>query len=665
MKLITRLLPLAALALLLGACGANTRPAASLERAAALAARGDHAAAAREYEAVAGATAESALANPALIPAAREWLRAGDTAAADRALARLSAPLDAELGIDRDLLLAEIELLRGDAARGWDILAKASMPQGGDRLDGYHALRQRLALATNRPLQAIRSQVERETLAPTAEDRARSQAAFLEQLRTVVERGALLDPRAAGRDTLARGWLEAAPLAARAAQAPLSANAGITAAWRKRYPGHPALAALAATGQRPPPPPLAAAKAAGNVVVAAKTEGSSGQPTALVPSGTTLPRATHVAVLLPLSGRNTAAGEQLRDGILAAHFADPEASRTPVRFYDTARQSVAEAMTAANAAGAEFIIGPLVREEVVAAAAVVASSSTPPVLALNFLPGDGGASANIPATAAPGVAAPQRFFQFALSPEDEARAVARRALAEGRRRAVALVPAGEWGARVLAAFREELESGGGVILASDTLGNREVAATVQEALRIDDSMARHRRVQAVIDAPLAFAPRRRGDIDFLFTPAQSGLMRQWRAQLRFQGAGDIPAYATADAFDGRAGADLAGLVFPDMDWMIAPQQPAAAALRAATESAFGEVRGRGRLFAFGHDAWLLQRALRSGTPPSAAAPLAGATGTLMLDAGGRVQRSLRWAEIASDSIKLQDGADLPGNRGGG
>ncbi|WP_404854442.1 penicillin-binding protein activator, partial [Escherichia coli] len=46
------------------------------------------------------------------------------------------------------------------------------------------------------------------------------------------------------------------------------------------------------------------------------------------------------------------------------------------------------------------------------------------------------------------------MFQFGLAAEDEARAVASRAWGDGMRRAVALVPRGEWGDRVLAAFSQ-------------------------------------------------------------------------------------------------------------------------------------------------------------------------------------------------------------------
>ena len=51
---------------------------------------------------------------------------------------------------------------------------------------------------------------------------------------------------------------------------------------------------------------------------------------------------------------------------------------------------------------------------------------------------------------------PAGFFQFALSPEDEAEAAADRVLADGYYRGVALVPASSWGDRLLAAFANRL-----------------------------------------------------------------------------------------------------------------------------------------------------------------------------------------------------------------
>ena len=641
----TRFLPTLAmivLALAIASCSTNTRTPASLERAVALSARGDHAAAAREYEALTISGRGNAV-NATWLAAAKEWLRANEASAAEAALTRLVAPLEAGQADTRSLLLAEAALVRGEAARGWELLGAVGTPVGAARIDEFHALRQRLALATNRPLQAIRSQTDRETAAPDAAAAQRMRREFLGELIAAVDRGITLDPRVAGRDASARGWIEVAPLAARAARAPRESNAGITAAWRKRYPAHPAAAALALLGQAP------AVASSGGESSASSTVANSAAPntltatSSLLPLGTPLSRVAHVAVLLPLSGRNGALGAQVREGLLAAYFSEPQSMRMPLRFYDTARQSVAEAFAAAMQGGAVSVVGPLARDEVIAIATSASASEAPTVIALNALPTGQSASTNV--------------RQFALSPEDEARAVARRALAEGHRRAIALVPSGDWGARVLQSFREELEAGGGAVLGTETLAGRDLGNAAQSLLRLDASTARHRRLQSVLDMPLAFQPRRRADVDFIFMPGTAATLRQWRPQLRFQGAGDIPAYATSDAFDGRAGDELQGLIFPDIDWMIAPQAPVVAALRAAAVEALDDTPRRSRLFALGHDAWLLQSAVRAGRSPSSAAPLSGAVGSLFVDEDGRVQRSLRFARIDDGQVKLLDPQD--------
>ena len=82
-----------------------------------------------------------------------------------------------------------------------------------------------------------------------------------------------------------------------------------------------------------------------------------------------------------------------------------------------------------------------------------------------------------------------------------------------------------------------------------------------------------------------------------------------RPQLRFHFAGDIPTYATSDAFepDPTANRDMDGLYFPDMPWMLG--SPLAESVRTAVREAWpsGGPR-RNRLFAFGFDAFRLLEA---------------------------------------------------------
>jgi outer membrane PBP1 activator LpoA protein len=346
----------------------------------------------------------------------------------------------------------------------------------------------------------------------------------------------------------------------------------------------------------------------------------------------------HIALLLPLTGRANGAAVSVRDGFLTAYFQAPARERPRVRIYDTGSQSVSDALTQAARQGADFIVGPLTREEVTAAADYPGQRAA--LLALNFLPSER--------------PAPAQFYQYALSPEDEARLAARRVLEDHHRRGVALVPSGEWGVRVLAAFKQELQAGGGDLVAAGTIesGRTDYAAAITEVLRLSDSSARWHRLESVLGTKLQFEPRRRNDIQFIFSPAQANIERLLRPQLRFHFAGDIPTYATSDAFepDSRANEDLDGLMFPDMPWMLGGDL--ADAVRATTHDAWPSGGPyRGRLFAFGFDSFRLAQELRH-TNKAADVTIEGLTGHLTLDSERHVRRELVWAQMQQGEAHL-------------
>jgi len=613
-------------ALSLAACGPVERaPIANPDRAAALAERGDHAAAASEYELLA-ATASPSAANSWRLSAAEQWLLADRAEPAADALGRLVAPLDPNQVAERDRLNVLVLWRREGAAKAWQSLTTLSAPDATSQRasrERFFELRQRLALANGLPADSVRSALERERLLGDPSAAAALRAALLTELRGAVDGGLRIDPRVAGQDALIRGWLEAASLAARAARVPATGNAAITAAWQRRYPNHPARTALVATH-----------------LGAVQAQSLNDQTAPAAATITTAPQSrmaqtadsAHIAVLLPLSGRLAEAGREVREGLIAAHFAHGAEAPT-LRFYDTATATDAPAMRAlidrAQAAGAQFLIGPLGRDEV---ALLAESTNSLPQLLLNTLPKPAQASS---------------LWQYALSPEEEAKLAAQYALADNQRRAIILLPAGDWAARVGAAFRSTFEAGGGRVLAQESLAE-DGAAAIEKALRLDQSRARHRRLQSILDEALVFQPRRRGDVDLLFTPGSALQLRQLRPQLKFNGAGDIPTYVTADAWDGNKSSELEGLRFADMPWMISPASGESMRLSTQLESAGDQPRRHGRLFAFGYDAWLLQASLRprlnTGSQDS---PLRieGVTGVLSIDADGIVRRELTLARI--------------------
>jgi outer membrane PBP1 activator LpoA protein len=331
-----------------------------------------------------------------------------------------------------------------------------------------------------------------------------------------------------------------------------------------------------------------------------------------------------IALLLPLSGRSETYGAAVRDGFIAAYMQQTAASRPRLKIYDVAAEGVANAYNRAIADGAGFVVGPLFKDEVAAEAPLAGRT---PVLALNFL-GDA-------------VVPPKSFYQFALLPEDEARMVARRVVADGRLNGVAIVPSGEWGTRVAAAFADELKILGGTVLDSGRYDASQVdfSDVIKTVMQL--------KVTKVEKGEKPEPPTHRSDAAFIFVASSTAsTARQILPQLKYNYSGDVPVYSTSDSFepDLSANSDIDGMFFPDMPWMIS-NDPATSPIRDSVRAAWpARTARRDRLYAFGFDAYRLVPGLRSGSP-AAASEIAGVTGKLHLDNQNKIRRDLQWAQI--------------------
>ncbi len=307
----------------------------NVDRAEQLTRAGDHAAAAAIYQRLAAETTGTDSAEFRL-RAARAWLAAGRPADADRELALLPPGLTQQQALEQSLLRIQSAVAQGRGDEAWRQVSSMQAPSGQPGAARYYETRQQVAIATGHLLDGIRSEQSRERLIGPGDAQVARQE-LLAQLRAAAERGVSLAPPPAS-DAMVRGWLEAASVAVDNARNP-TLGATRLAAFRNRYPSHPALAAL------------------------------SNEPIVGVPEGPAkLAAAPHMALMLPLSGRTSAAAAQIRDGFMTAYYQLPAATRPRLRVYDTAVASIADTLADAAAAGAEFIVGPLTREEVVASA---------------------------------------------------------------------------------------------------------------------------------------------------------------------------------------------------------------------------------------------------------------------------------------------------------
>lgn len=577
------------------------------DRARAAAQTGDMRTAADLYVQLAEQTAGATRAG-FLLEASRAELQLTNLLSARELIGRARSDASAAQLDEAQRLLARIELAEqrpGDAlARVQPMLESAEPAALAEVLEI-----QGLALfALGRPVEAIQSLSEREVWLDEITDIRSNQRTLWRNIATVTE------PATGTGDAVVDGWLSLAPIARMSAE---EAQRRALLEWRRTHLQHPAARILL-------------------------TELLMGDP-ALA----TAPR--QIALLLPLGTAAREPARAIRDGFLAAHLTadadreggarrdDAAASATTIRIYDTGTEGAEAAYLRAQVEGADFIVGPLLRAAV---QSVLLQSGLVPTLTLNYTLDDAEVFGNT--------------YQFALSPDDEAVAVARRAMALGQRRAVALIPSNDRGYRIYNSFVQEYEALGGEILAFmgyddaiETYGTR-----ISTLLNLDRSSSRERTLQANLRETIEFEPRRRQDIDMIFVIANAADGRQLVPQLEYYYAGDIPTYSISEIYEPAARereSDLNRVIFPDVPWLL---EPDAATLRVRrTIEARWPTRSvaMARFFGMGMDSYrIVQTLYRDPFFTS----IEGATGVLRMDTNGRIHRELPFAQFRGGLAQL-------------
>jgi outer membrane PBP1 activator LpoA protein len=559
---------------------------------------GDHRGAAQSFE-QAAAQAPGELRNRFLLRAAREYLRADQSDQAGALLKQVGTTLPGADFALRASVAAELNLKQQKPDRALAELDSIPQPWPREDVADLLALRARALFALNRPAAGITTALERER-GLNNQDEVRANRKLIWQGLQQSAAGNADFSAPPGSSATVTGWLELGRAALTAARNPFTANEDL-ADWRSRYPSHPANALL--------------------------------NEDVLPELGVGLDYPTQIGLILPLSGRQQGPGVAVRDGFMAALLQQEQSKRPVVNIYDSAEMGATTAYRRAIADGAQFVVGPLTKDDVTAIA--TSGETSVLTLALNQT-GDE-------------VTQPSLMFQFALDPEDEARQVAQRVTADGRMRGLLLLPNNEWGRRVFKAFDTEMKTLGGTIAAMRFYDPdaRDYSTPITQLLLIDESRRRANSLSAAIGTRLEFEPRRRGDAQFVFVGAQPVQGRSLRPALRFHLTDDLPVYATSDIFepDSEANSDLEGVIFPDMPWVISPDAVSTELRTKLSKHWPVRARGRGRLYAFGFDAYRLVPLLKAGKFGNEHS-VPGMTGLLSVDSKGRVRRELDWAQVA-------------------
>lgn len=473
----------------------------------------------------------------------------------------------------------------------------------------YYTLRANAAAATQAPLASAHARIQLDHLLQTPEEKNANRRQ-LWQLLTRAPAEQLFERMDEETDQEIKGWFELAYNSKQMQDDPLLL-AQTLKEWRTKYPEHPGTTLITA----PPTKGFA------------KLWRKNTAPPAPI---------SHVAVLLPLSGKLQKAGEAIRNGLMAGYYQTNTETPLQLKFYDTNQaSSIQSTYNQALAEGADLILGPLNRDQVNALARKRRFEI--PTLALNYLSEPRGAKTN--------------FFQFGLSPIDETLQVVDRAWAAGHRHVLLLTPKGPWGEAIAKTFKHHWEQRGGLISGHFRYGAQKHFATgVKQLLHIDKSERRRAQLQKALGDKLKFIPRRRQDADMIYLVGTPKVARQLKPLIEYYYARNLAIYAPSTIYAGQHASkqdrDLDGIEFCDMPWLLATDTRLDT-LRKEFQSRWADhYQKYTRLYALGLDAYLVATQMQR-LQQFPAFGLNGVTGTLFLNEAQQIGRELQWAQFKS------------------
>lgn len=536
------------------------------------------------------------------LQAASLYIQANRVAQAERIVDQIDpGKLHERQLIRRQLLAARIALINhrtGDALTALEVNQPPTLPD--EQRAELYQLRAEAYNRRRNPLKAAQNYVIANNYIADPTERLNIQHTIWQLLSEIPAQGLNNLKSAPAPDELT-GWLELIRIAKDSKNAPIDIATRLRQ-WRINFPAHQADQAI--------------------------LDGL------LARQGKVIEFPQHIALLLPFTGTYQNAAAVIRDGFMSAYYANTNKHNEEFRIsvYDTTRfNTIDQAYQQAVIDGASFIVGPLVKDDVTRL-----SNHQPlsvPVLTLNYGDID---------KPAPG------FFQFGLSPEQEAQQVAERAWLDGNNRALALTPSSDWGERVYHAFAEHWEKLGGILLKQDAYpsDNNDFAVPIQDLLELNESKERHRNLQSILKQTLHFEPRRRQDADFVFMAAFPRQARLLRPQLKFHYASNLPVYSTSHVFTGKrdryTDRDMDDIQFCDMPWTL--DSTPVALKRQLLKTWPEQMRNYSRLFALGIDAYELIPQIEY-LQMFRHERVNGMTGTLYINEDQRVARSLKWAQF--------------------
>ncbi len=330
-----------------------------------------------------------------------------------------------------------------------------------------------------------------------------------------------------------------------------------------------------------------------------------------------LSRPSTIALMLPESGRYAKAARVVKNGFMAAYNQANREGRAEakVKFYNTESSHISQLYKKAVNDGAQLVVGPLNKAHLQSLLESV--ELTVPVLALNHIEG----------------LSHPHLFQFGLSPIDDGEQIALKAIQDGYKNALVLIPKSSRGERIGRYFSRHWQRLGGNI----------VDMHVYNPADQDFNNA----VKAIAGNAAA--------ADMVFMNAYARQASSLNPHLQYRNAtASLPVYATSHLYlgmpDRSRDNDLDGITFCDVPWVFESVYSGSLS-KFSLQSLWLELSpSYMRLVPLGIDAYNMIPHLGK----MRRRPYSGATGKLTLGADNRVNRELFCARFIDGEPDLRN-----------
>jgi len=344
-----------------------------------------------------------------------------------------------------------------------------------------------------------------------------------------------------------------------------------------------------------------------------------------------------IAVILPLSGKQKAAGNAAQQGILAAYQQHKDKQ---LHFIDSNKVAIDTLQTTFDELNVEQVIGPLLKPNV---ERYIEMAYQLPTLLLN-----------LPST----VQLPEHYSALSMRPEDEAIQAATTLSSRSYQHPLIISTKDNVSQRITQSFVEQWQLITGEAPEVIYLDQpNKMQDELKESLDVHLSQERINQLKVRMRQNIKTEARNRRDIDMIYlvgSPKDSRLLKPYIDVNISPFAELVPIFSSSRSHgtntnesDNR---DLSGLVFTEIPWLLPSKQQNRALVQTSKQLWPKRTESLEKIFAMGFDSY----ALASKLPAMKQLPYVrhyGQTGTLKLNDDNILTRSLLWGRYRKDRVQ--------------